>query len=65
MSVLKGETDRQLEPGLELLPAKPTPPLLVAGLAQQTAQWVGSNMDGWLAPASLTSTLAASSCGAG
>ncbi|MGR7071951.1 TIGR03571 family LLM class oxidoreductase [Klebsiella aerogenes] len=49
VSVLKGETDRQLEPGLELLPAKPTPPLLVAGLAQQTAQWVGCNMDGWLA----------------
>lgn len=41
-------------PGVQLLPrlaqpALPPIPLLVAGLAQQTPEWAGANMDGWLA----------------
>lgn len=36
--------------GVQLLPRVTQPiPLLVAGLAQQTPQWVGAHMDGWLA----------------
>jgi luciferase-type oxidoreductase len=36
--------------GVELLPRPVRPiPLLVAGLAQQTPDWVGRHMDGWLA----------------
>jgi len=37
-------------PGVQLLPRATQPiPLLIAGLAQQTPQWAGANMDGWLA----------------
>nr|WP_315248234.1 TIGR03571 family LLM class oxidoreductase [uncultured Duganella sp.] len=37
-------------PGVQLLPRVTQPiPLLVAGLAQQTPEWAGANMDGWLA----------------
>lgn len=37
-------------PGVQLLPRPAQAiPLLVAGLAQQTLQWVGAHMDGWLA----------------
>ncbi|WP_261278791.1 TIGR03571 family LLM class oxidoreductase [Serratia proteamaculans] len=48
VEILKGAVDNQLQPGQKLLPERPTPPLLVAGLAQQSPQWVGANMDGWL-----------------
>ena len=41
--------ENSLEPGMSLLPRSTTPPLYVAGLAQQSPQWVGENMDGWLA----------------
>ena len=41
--------ENSLEPGMSLLPRSTTPPLYVAGLAQQSPQWVGKNMDGWLA----------------
>lgn len=39
-----------LPEGIKLLPrpAKPLP-LLVAGLAQQSPEWIGQHMDGWLA----------------
>lgn len=48
VDVLKhGESE--LAKGMALLPASPTPPMYVAGLAQQSPQWVGENMDGWLA----------------
>jgi luciferase-type oxidoreductase len=37
-------------PGVQLLPrVSQAIPLLVAGLAQQTPQWAGANLDGWLA----------------
>ena len=45
--VMHGENS--LKPGMSLLPRSTTPPLYVAGLAQQSPQWVGENMDGWLA----------------
>ncbi|PLP96439.1 TIGR03571 family LLM class oxidoreductase [Cupriavidus pauculus] len=39
-----------LPSGVTLLPrTRGALPLLVAGLAQQSANWVGQNMDGWLA----------------
>jgi len=40
-----------LPPGVQLIPrpAQPALPLLVAGLAQQSPQWIGQNMDGCLA----------------
>ena len=41
--------ENSLKPGMSLLPLSTTPPLYVAGLAQQSPQWVGENMDGWLA----------------
>ncbi|MEC9062784.1 MAG: TIGR03571 family LLM class oxidoreductase [Pseudomonadota bacterium] len=41
--------EKSLKPGMSLLPRSTTPPLYVAGLAQQSPQWVGENMDGWLA----------------
>ncbi|MCE0761108.1 TIGR03571 family LLM class oxidoreductase [Marinobacter sp. G11] len=47
--VLQGEQDARLAPGIELLPQAPQPPLLVAGLAQQSPAWVGEQMQGWLA----------------
>lgn len=34
---------------MKLLPEAPLPPLLVAGLAQQSPTWVGKHMQGWLA----------------
>ena len=40
----------KLPAGVQMLPRLERPlPLLVAGLAQQSAQWVGEHMDGWLA----------------
>jgi len=40
-----------LPEGIDVLPrpAQAALPLLVAGLAQQTPEWVGQHMDGWLA----------------
>ncbi len=49
VEVLRGLHDKHLDEGMALLPAAKQPPMLVAGLAQQTPAWVGNNMDGWLA----------------
>ncbi|MFG6137429.1 TIGR03571 family LLM class oxidoreductase [Halomonas sp. B23F22_10] len=49
VEVLKGQADTRLSSGQAVLPHAPQPPLLVAGLAQQTPPWVGEQMDGWLA----------------
>jgi len=49
VSLLKGAPKRPLEAGQKLLPEVKNFPLYVAGLAQQSPQWVGENMDGWLA----------------
>lgn len=50
VALLRAGHDPAWPPGVQLLPRVTQPiPLLVAGLAQQTPQWVGANMDGWLA----------------
>ncbi|QFT85534.1 F420-dependent glucose-6-phosphate dehydrogenase [Halomonas sp. THAF12] len=49
VEILKGQADTRLSSGQAVLPHAPQPPLLVAGLAQQTPSWVGEQMDGWLA----------------
>ncbi len=49
VQVLEGLHDDKLAEGMAVLPTEPAPPLLVAGLAQQTPQWAGEHMQGWLA----------------
>jgi luciferase-type oxidoreductase len=50
IALLRDGARGHLPPGVEVLPAPGPPiPLLVAGLAQQTPEWVGANMDGCLA----------------
>lgn len=49
VEILRGEQDSKLANGMKVLPEAPPPPLLVAGLAQQTPAWVGEQMQGWLA----------------
>jgi luciferase-type oxidoreductase len=50
IAMLRGSHDPSWPAGIQLLPRPEQPiPLLVAGLAQQSPQWVGQNMDGWLA----------------
>jgi len=50
IAMLRGSHDPSWPAGIQLLPRPVQPiPLLVAGLAQQSPQWVGQNMDGWLA----------------
>ncbi len=50
VAMLRGLHDPSWPAGIQLLPRPEQPiPLLVAGLAQQSPQWVGQNMDGWLA----------------
>ncbi|HEY9103500.1 TIGR03571 family LLM class oxidoreductase [Chitinimonas sp.] len=50
VALLRGAATASLPEGVQLLPRLERPlPLLVAGLAQQSAQWVGEHMDGWLA----------------
>lgn len=49
VEILRADDGEALPQGVQLLPQAPNPPLLVAGLAQQTPEWVGKHMDGWLA----------------
>jgi luciferase-type oxidoreductase len=50
IAMLRAGRDPAWPDGIELLPRTEQPiPLLVAGLARQTPQWVGQHMDGWLA----------------
>lgn len=49
VEILRGEQDNKLASGMKVLPEAPQPPLLVAGLAQQSPAWVGEHMQGWLA----------------
>ncbi|MFK1433469.1 TIGR03571 family LLM class oxidoreductase [Pseudomonas aeruginosa] len=49
VELLRDQGRARLPEGARLLPERPQrPPLLVAGLAQQSPQWVGEHMDGWL-----------------
>lgn len=50
VAMLRDWGDGQLPAGIRLLPRPSQPlPLLVAGLAQQSASWIGQQMDGCLA----------------
>ncbi len=49
VQVIKDTASPQLEAGQAILPDVPEYPLYVAGLAQQTPEWIGTNLDGWLA----------------
>ncbi len=49
VEILRGEQDSKLARDMKVLPEAPQPPLLVAGLAQQSPAWVGEHMQGWLA----------------
>lgn len=50
VALLRDGARSQLPPGLAVLPELASPlPLLVAGLAQQSPQWIGEHMDGCLA----------------
>ncbi|MCZ2720407.1 TIGR03571 family LLM class oxidoreductase [Marinomonas sp. 15G1-11] len=48
VEILKDRSEEELETGQKVLPDVPQYPIYVAGLAQQTPQWVGANLDGWL-----------------
>jgi luciferase-type oxidoreductase len=51
IALARGWADQALPPGVKLIPrpAQQQLPLLVAGLAQQSPQWIGEHMDGCLA----------------
>ncbi|MGU7782797.1 TIGR03571 family LLM class oxidoreductase [Burkholderia sp. PU8-34] len=50
IALLRDGAHGHLPPGIDVLPAARTPvPLLVAGLAQQTPEWLGAHLDGCLA----------------
>lgn len=49
MALLRQGARGSLPDGLDVLPRAPAPPLLVAGLAQQTPAWIGAHMDACLA----------------
>ncbi|BBO56683.1 MULTISPECIES: TIGR03571 family LLM class oxidoreductase [Cobetia] len=49
VDVIKGQADDALSEGQAILPAATRAPLLSAGLSQQTPEWIGREMDGWLA----------------
>lgn len=49
VALLRQGARGSLPDGLDVLPRAPAPPLLVAGLAQQTPAWIGAHMDACLA----------------
>ncbi|HBK46683.1 MAG TPA: LLM class flavin-dependent oxidoreductase [Xanthomonadaceae bacterium] len=49
VALLRDGGHARLPDGLAVLPRRAPPPLLVAGLAQQTPAWIGGHMDGCLA----------------
>jgi len=49
IEVLKDESDSKLQPGQKIYPQVPQYPIYAAGLAQQSPQFIGKNLDGWLA----------------
>ncbi|RKR78893.1 TIGR03571 family LLM class oxidoreductase [Marinobacter nauticus] len=49
VEILTGKQDSRLSPGQAILPDTRTPPLLSAGLSQQSPEWIGQHMSGWLA----------------
>lgn len=49
IDILKDETNSNLQAGQKFYPEVPNSPIYVAGLAQQSPEFVGKNLDGWLA----------------
>ncbi|WP_250158268.1 TIGR03571 family LLM class oxidoreductase [Vibrio alginolyticus] len=49
VEILKDTQNDKLGNDLQLLPEFADIPIYVAGLAQQSPQWIGENLDGWLA----------------
>ncbi|MDP5253805.1 MULTISPECIES: TIGR03571 family LLM class oxidoreductase [unclassified Vibrio] len=49
VDILKDQDDSQLPGELKILPKFEEIPIYVAGLAQQSPEWVGEHVDGWLA----------------
>lgn len=49
VDILTGKKDAQLPTGVQILPEHQPIPLFVAGLAQQSPEWIGQHMQGWLA----------------
>ena len=49
IEVLKDESDSKLQPGQKIYPQVAQYPIYAAGLAQQSPQFIGENLDGWLA----------------
>lgn len=49
IEVLKDESDSKLQPGQKIYPQVAQYPIFAAGLAQQSPQFIGENLDGWLA----------------
>lgn len=49
LEILKDTNNSKLKGGLQLLPEFKDIPIYVAGLAQQNPEWIGANVDGWLA----------------
>jgi luciferase-type oxidoreductase len=49
VEILTGKQDSRFSPGQAILPDARIPPLLSAGLSQQSPKWIGQHMSGWLA----------------
>ncbi len=49
VNIIKNDDKTHLPESLDLLPKVNSFPLYAAGLAQQTPEWIGENLDGWLA----------------
>ena len=49
IEVLRDESDSKLQPGQKIYPQVAQYPIYAAGLAQQSPQFIGENLDGWLA----------------
>lgn len=49
IEVLKDESDSKLQSGQKIYPQVAQYPIYAAGLAQQSPQFIGENLDGWLA----------------
>ncbi|RTE65432.1 LLM class flavin-dependent oxidoreductase [Amphritea opalescens] len=49
VEILKDHSNSKLMLGQKIYPEVPKFPIYVAGLAQQSPEWIGGNLDGWLA----------------
>jgi len=49
LDILRDTNNAKLKNGLQLIPEFKDIPIYAAGLAQQSPEWIGENLDGWLA----------------